>query len=571
MKKAIAFFLSFSFLFALLLSALPTSIFAEDIPFDANYSSAGKSAPSLTDTYVDAIDRRDGEEDEPERKEPERDFIPDDRFDGEYSAFPAKDGSVTTVYDNGSVVTVYPDGSREGVDYVGNRYTEDRDGRQVVYTTDGNLYIKNADGSEEAVSKNGTHTYFNKDGSYYTVTKTGTVFEYDQNDEFVAVSIEGGERLEILDKDGNLITGEHVITGPDGKKFTFINRENDDGSSDRFTMWSEGNGKEFGIDCKSGDGDEDYEIVYQPVDRLRVDMSYWEKDGDESGSAEFKMKITDLTDGSFLGIRGTFKYDQNSGEMEIVGENEEGEFCNVNMKGDSDGNAVMTIKTEEGTTTFVANENETSLTFPDGSFLKTDPNSDAAELFIPSDGTHIKINEKGEVEVYEIPGDDGSSLRYEDGKFVVRDEHGEVVSVIETNKETGETTVTNADGDTYTVTKDGRVLKNGKELKPEETGGAEHSTTADKIVPISELIGTWYSEGTAYGLRVRSDSDGWTISYFNKTEYYRAESDAAYNSTSGELTMTNSDGVQGSFTIRGIDAKTIYVKEDDVILIRQPD
>ena len=226
MKKTVSFFLSVSLLLTLLLSALPTPVYAEDSPFDADYSSAGKSAPSLTDTYVDAIGMRDGDEEDdgPKQKEPERDNIPEDRFDGAYSAFPAKDGSVTTVYDNGSVVTTYPDGSREGIDYVGNRYTEDKDGKQVVYTTDGNQYIKNADGSEEAVSKNGTHTYINKDGSYYTVTKTGTIFEYDENDECVAVSIEGGERLEILDEEGNLITGEHVITGPDGKKFSFINK-----------------------------------------------------------------------------------------------------------------------------------------------------------------------------------------------------------------------------------------------------------------------------------------------------------------------------------------------------------
>ena len=484
MKKTTVLFMSVSLLLTAMLTVLSISVCAEDIPFDADYSSAGKTVPSLSDTYIDTIDKNFGVDGEGEQewKEPEGDVIPDDRFEGQYTAFSGKNGSVTTVYDNGSVVTTYADGSREGVDYLGNRYTEDKDGKQVVYTTGGNQYIHNADGSEEAVAKNGTHTYFNTDGSYYTITKTGTVFEYDQNDEFVAVSIENGERLEILDKDGYLITGEHVITGPDGKKFTFVNIENDDGSTDRFTMWSEGNGKEFGIDGKHGDGDNDYESVLQTVDGIKMEVSNWEKDGKTSGASEFKMKLTDLNDGSFTGVRGTFKYDENSGVFEIVGENEEGEYCNVNIKGDSKGNSSATFKDKDGTTTFVSNEKETSLTFPDGTFIKSDPNSEAAELYVPADGIHIKINEKGDVEDFVIPGDDGSTLRYEDGKYVVRDENGKVVSTIQSNDATGVTTVTNADGDTYTVTKDGKVFKNGQELVKED----------NTPITVEEIEGTWY-------------------------------------------------------------------------------
>ncbi len=479
MKKTTVLFLSVSLLFIAILTVLPISVCAEEISFDEDYS-----AHSITDTFIDAMNKRNENEEDGsrERNKPEGDVIPDDRFDGQYTAFSGKNGSFTTVYDNGSVITTYADGSREGVDYLGNRYTEDKDGKQVVYTTGGNQYIHNADGSEEAVTKNGTHTYFNTDGSYYTVTKTGTVFEYDQNDEFVAVSIENGERLEILDKDGYLITGEHVITGPDGKKFTFVNIENDDGSTDRFTMWSEGNGKEFGIDGKHGDGDDDYEVVYQTVDGLRADVSNWERNGETSGSSEFKMKITDLNDGSYTGIRGTFKYDENNGVFEIVGENEEGEYCNVNIKSDIDGNTTGTFKDKDGTATLVANEKETTLTFPDGSFIKTDPNSDAAELYIPSDGTHVKINQKGDVEIFEIPGDDGASIRYEDGKFVVRDKNGNVESIIQSNEATGVTTVTNADGDNYTVTKDGKVFKNGQELVKED----------NTPITVEEIEGTWY-------------------------------------------------------------------------------
>ncbi|MBQ6051994.1 MAG: hypothetical protein IJL30_01755 [Clostridia bacterium] len=479
MKKQIGFLLSVSLLITVMLTVLPISVFAEDIPFDAEYSSEGKTAPSVQETYIDVIGKKDGNGGDggQEWNQQERDVIPDDRFEGEYTAFSGKNGSVTTVYDNGSVVTTYADGSREGVDYLGNRYTEDKDGKQVVYTIDGNQYIKNADGTEEAVAKNGTHTYFNTDGSYYSVTKTGTIFEYDKNDEFVAVSIEGGERLEILDKDGNLITGEHIITGPGGKKFTFVNEQFDDGSTDRFTMWSEGNGKEFGIDGRSGEEDDGFDAVMQTVDGIKVEMS----DRENDGAAEYKLKLTDLNDGSFTGIRGTAKYDENSGEMEIVVENEEGEYCNINMKADSNGNSVMTFTDKDGTATFVSNDKESSLTFSDGTFIRTDPNSDAAELYIPSDGTHVKINGNGDVEIFEIPGDDGSSIRYEDGKFVVRDEHGDVVSVLQKNEATGVTTVTNADGDTYTVTKNGKVFKNGQEIIKED----------NTPITVEEIEGTW--------------------------------------------------------------------------------
>ena len=72
---------------------------------------------------------------------------------------------------------------------------------------------------------------------------------------------------------------------------------------------------------------------------MPLDIKGQEKDGKTSGASEFKMKLTDLNDGSFTGVRGTFKYDENSGVFEIVGENEEGEYCNVNIKGDSKGNS----------------------------------------------------------------------------------------------------------------------------------------------------------------------------------------------------------------------------------------
>ena len=112
-------------------------------------------------------------------------------------------------------------------------------------------------------------------------------------------------------------------------------------------------------------------------------------------------------------------------------------------------------------------------------------------------------------------------------------------------------------------------------LEPESVLGTAPAATSrgneKKHLSLSELKGTWYNKDASYGLRVRKGSDGWAINYFTKTEYYRADSDSAYDPSSGKLTLTNSDGRQGTFSIEVIDSKTIRIVEDDVILTRQPD
>ena len=112
----------------------------------------------------------------------------------------------------------------------------------------------------------------------------------------------------------------------------------------------------------------------------------------------------------------------------------------------------------------------------------------------------------------------------------------------------------------------------GSDNKTQNSGSGSNKASAVKSLSLEELKGTWYSSGAAYGLRVRNSSDGWTINYFNKTEYYRAESGSAYDPASGKLTLTNSDAAkgQGTFTIVVIDKDNIRIAEDDVVLIRQP-
>ena len=206
MKKLIALLIVLS----LVLTVFPVIAFAEDQPFDAEFTAGSGEPPSLTDTYLNALEQNSGEQDDEPAQEPTRDRIPDDAFEGDYKDFRAKDGTVTRVYDNGSIVTTYPDGSREGMDYYCNRYTEDKDGRQVLYDTDGNQHIKNADGSEEAISKGGTHMFYNEYCAYRAVAATGTVFEYDENENLVAVSIEGGERLTLVDENGDFISDAKI-------------------------------------------------------------------------------------------------------------------------------------------------------------------------------------------------------------------------------------------------------------------------------------------------------------------------------------------------------------------------
>ena len=478
MKKLISFIIAFS----LILSVLPVIVFADDgdlavappppqqdKPFDADYSASVTETPSLADTYVDALDQDDDDDEEP-APEPERDVIPDDGFEGGYKDFTAKDGSNTRVYDNGSIVTTYPDGSREGMDYNGNRYTEDRDGKQVIYDIDGNQRIRNADGSEEAISKDGTHTYFNEDGSCRAVAATGTVFEYDANDDLVAVSIEGGERLSLVDENGDFITGEHVVTGPDGKKFTFVNNSDSDTDTTELKMWSEGNGKEFGIDGKFVDGNGSGTFLTPQGVKIEVSNNVTEND-DKSGSNVFDLKITDLTNGFSEHVKATSVWDQNGNEeISIRGTTSEaGEFLSFDSKF-KDGEQVSSIGrfvTYDGETiNYVAHENEVSFTNSNGTFLKGDPNTGALEFYDPKSGDHIKINDDGVVEIFQLTDDDESTMNYENGQFVIRDKDGNVTTVIEKDEETGATTVTK-DGDSYTVTKDSKVFKNGKEARAE--------------------------------------------------------------------------------------------------------
>ena len=471
----------------LILSMLPLSVFAEneDLPVAppppaqdmTNYPGEGQPDPvslQYDEEYKKALDQiQKGSEDQPkEPEEPEEPVIPEDIWDGEYKDFPAKDGTTTRVFDNGSIYTTYPDGSKEGMDYKGNRFTKDANGKTVVYTTDGDQMIKNADGSEEAITVGGTHIYYNEDGSSRSVSPTGTVFEHDADDNIVAVSIEGGERLELMDKNGNFITGEHVITGPDGKKFTFVNNSGDDFT--QFKMWSEGNGTQFGVD---GTTDENgYRATMLAPDGSKVILSETEttsEDGSTVGTS--LMEIVNTKTGFTAKMDGTVKTDKDGNTTTSVkmSDNEAGETFSMDVNTDKNGevtSATATFKTDDGeTVNLVANEDEFSLQCSNGAFIKTNPKTGAAEIYNPETGDHIKINDQGEVEVLIINGDDGSKIEKKDGKYVVTDSTGKEKTItIEKDPKTGDTTVTTSDGDTYTVTKDGKVIKNGKELKEEE-------------------------------------------------------------------------------------------------------
>ncbi len=99
---------------------------------------------------------------------------------------------------------------------------------------------------------------------------------------------------------------------------------------------------------------------------------------------------------------------------------------------------------------------------------------------------------------------------------------------------------------------------------------ANNAASGQKSMSLADLKGTWYSEGAAYGLRVRKDDDGWAINYFNKTDYYRADSESAYDQSTGKLTATSSDSVKRTITIEVVNKNTIRIAEDNVVLTRQP-
>ena len=505
MKKLISFVISL----IIILSVFPLSAFAEneDLPVAppppaqdmTNYPGEGQPDPvslQYDEEYKKALDQiQKGSEDQPkEPEEPEEPVIPEDIWDGEYKDFPAKDGTTTRVFDNGSIYTTYPDGSKEGMDYKGNRFTKDANGKTVVYTTDGDQMIKNADGSEEAITVGGTHIYYNEDGSSRSVSPTGTVFEHDADDNIVAVSIEGGERLELMDKNGNFITGEHVITGPDGKKFTFVNNSGDDFT--QFKMWSEGNGTQFGIDGKSDENG--YRATMLTADGTKVNMSETETANEDGSSAGTSlMEIINTKTGFSVKMDGTVKTDKDGNTTTSVkmSDNEAGETFSMDVNTDKNGevtSATGTFKTDDGeTVNLVMNDGEISIKSDSGFFIKTNPKTGAAEVFDPETGDHIKINDQGEVEVLILSGDDGSKIEKKDGKYVVTDSTGKEKTItIEKDPKTGDTTVTTSDGDTYTITKDGKILKNNKEMKP--------SDTADSKSFIEKICGTYIMSGNSY-------------------------------------------------------------------------
>ena len=398
--------------------------------------------------------------------------IPDDVWEGTFKDYPCKDGTVTRVYNNNSIYTLYPDGSKEGVDYKGNRYTKDNTGKTICYATDGNQYIQNADGSEEAIATNGTHFYYNEDGTSKGVTTDGFVFEYDAKGNTSAIGIEGGERLSLIDKKGDYITGEHVITGPDGRKFTMVNNENSDGDVTQFKMWFETKDEAHGVDLNMNSDDTSFALSIKDAEGNDVSMSMSEKqNGDGSSISSILMDIKGK-DGTWLNITGKGVTDTDGcTDFTLEGSDEKSKFMSANAKSDADGNLTsMTgnFKTDDGEdVTFSMTEDEMSLTSSSGLFMKA--NQAGVEFYDAKSGDHIKINDKGEPEIFHLTDDEGTTIDYKDGTFTSTDKDGKKSSItIVKDEKTGTVTVTTSEGDTYTVTKDGKVLKNGKELTPDE-------------------------------------------------------------------------------------------------------
>jgi len=197
------------------------------------------------------------------------------------------------------------------------------------------------------------------------------------------------------------------------------------------------------------------------------------EDGSSAGSS--LLEVVNTKTGFSVKMDGTVKTDKDGNTTTSVkmSDNEAGETFSMDVKTDKNGevtSASATFKTDDGeTVNLVANEDEISLQCSNGAFIKSNRKTGAAEIYNPETGDHIKINDQGEVEVLIFNGDDGSKIEQKDGRFVITDPNGEEKTItIEKDPKTGDTTVTTSDGDTYTITGDGKVLKNGKELKEEE-------------------------------------------------------------------------------------------------------
>lgn len=337
---------------------------------------------------------------------------PEDAFEGNYTEFEGKDGSVTRVFDNGSVSTKYKDGTTSAIDYNGNQYSEDKDGNASVRTTDGYIATEYNDGRKSVTEPDGKTTTMNIDGSFSESYRLGITLDYNSDGGLTGIGITGSnERIE-TDENGCYKNGE--VSGPNGAKLKitddgmqFVNSE-----GTVYNHTDTGDKKTTKIQWKDGSHCDSETIVT------------WS--GDE------KTENTNLT---------------------LTDSNGDRWDSNVNTSFDANGEPKY------------VNNNVVQWTGADGSKLWMDNNSKAIN-FSGKDGTVMVVDGSGNLVEY---NDSKNSWN------VTYDENGNIVSADITYSDgarmvknaDGTTTFTLPDGTEYNSDGKGNVTKDGEPIKKE--------------------------------------------------------------------------------------------------------
>ena len=358
-------------------------------------------------------------------------------FSGEFSEYRGSDGSVTKVYDNGSVTTEYSDGTKAAVDYNGCRYTKDTDGTQTVYDIDGTVAKEYPDGTQELLNPDGTTEKYFTDGSSITEFTSG-LCEKTNPDGTSAMYFEGGEGM--LKNDGSGYE-YGTISGPNGE------------------ILSSG---AKGIDMISKEG-------------TKYNCSY-----NEDGEDTVKIERTDGTGfETFADGTGVYKIDGAEAKVDLGG--------NMYWTFEDGGNATFT-------------NGVMKITATDGSYQIKDSKSEYFETFNAQNGSHMVINNDGEVEKLKLNAD-GFKFDYSDGKLnLLQDDESGLIIVM---SEDGSGKVFSPDKN-YEISAKGNVT-----VKDRDT----EKTSAKK----TDEAGTWVFVQMDTGYMRESYADG------TDSEQYKAE------------------------------------------------
>lgn len=364
--------------------------------------------------------------------------IPEDAFDGGYTEYKGKDGSVTRVFDNGSVSTKNKDGSVTAVDYKGNRYDEAKDGSSTVRTTDGYTAKEYKDGRTSLTEPDGKTTTFNTDGSFSESYNIGLTLDYNADGDLKGIGFtDGNQRIE-TDENGYYKNGE--IKGPNGQKLVIT----DDGMK---YINAEG-------------------TAYDHTDlgSKQTSSIQW-KDG-----ATFDQTTTvSWQDGKKVENTDAVLIESDGGRWDT----------NINTSYDENGNPVT------------INNHVTQWTGSDGSTLWMDNNSKAAE-FRGADGSVLIVDQNGNLRENKSDEVDFKAVYDEYGNLVSSDITYKDGAHLTQNPD-GTASFTLPDGTKYTSDGGGNVWMDGVQIK--QDGKWLNTGEPGEITP-ADVVGTWRVEAT---------------------------------------------------------------------------